>query len=398
MSYSTDKLPPERGPRAAPRKGRYGGFGGGGFGGAGADGGWDNPPGRYHPSVGKWRSPPILPPMANSNYRHPTSGWTKVRDCNRRPGSPPYAPCSPAPTQDIGYRLFGGRNPAVPACGGGAVSNIQPLGSSLAVPAGFCTLMIGTNVLCGAQRYERQDVWYWLNPAVANTSCPGSTITTQAATVPVPGGIPLTFPSQPFPDPNRQRRSPAFPPFVPPAVPGPPVLPGNLPWAKSFGRSGSKGEQPSRKEPPKPRVKERKFRSFAARLGVAFFRILDSLSESAEVVDAFYDALPPDVKSRWSKGRDKRGFIDSAGQYGIDGADWKLQALWHNWHKVDATQAVKNIVKNEVEDRVIGAYSRFLPRNTVNALNFIGPDGQRLSHEAIVAMQVKKILAALGLE
>ena len=138
--------------------------------------------------------------------------------------------------------------------------------------------------------------------------------------------------------------------------------------------------------------------SRAARFGVVFFKTLDKISESAEVVDAFYDSLPDDVKKRWSKGRVNRSFLDNAGQYGIDGADWKLQALWENYGKIDVNKAVKNIIKNHIEDKIIGTYSRHLPRNTVNSLNFLDASGQRMSHEAIVAMQLKKVFAALGLE
>ena len=82
-------------------------------------------------------------------------------------------------------------------------------------------------------------------------------------------------------------------------------------------------------------------------------------------VDAIFKALPKDVQRRWSKGRGTIG--ENFGQYGTAGADWKLQALWHNWHRVDAEQAVRNILKNFVEDAMIGATQKHLPRNVVKA-------------------------------
>src|SRR3546814_8177011 len=87
--------------------------------------------------------------------------------------------------------------------------------------------------------------------------------------------------------------------------------------------------------------------STLARIGISIFKVLDSVSEAAEVVDALYEALPEDVKKRW--GRDRRPG-DSFGQYGLEGADWKLEALYYNWSKVDSEQAVKNLVKNRSEE------------------------------------------------
>jgi hypothetical protein len=104
--------------------------------------------------------------------------------------------------------------------------------------------------------------------------------------------------------------------------------------------------------PPPANTKEQKttLRKFAAVLTKA----LDTVSEYAEIIDALYDALPDDVKDRWGKGRKERPG-DQAGQYGIDGADWKLQALYANWHRLDTEKAVLNIIKNEIEDRLHGA-------------------------------------------
>ena len=117
-------------------------------------------------------------------------------------------------------------------------------------------------------------------------------------------------------------------------------------------------------------------------IGIATYKALDAVSEGAEVVDAVYDALPADVRKRWEKERfpDARWVRDkntgkwervgverpgdSFGQYGIDGADWKLQALYYNWHKVDVEKAIKNIIKNELSDRVIGGIQSGLPKNS----------------------------------
>ena len=139
---------------------------------------------------------------------------------------------------------------------------------------------------------------------------------------------------------------------------------------------------PVKREPPRRGEKQRKVMTKTKAIGIALYKALDAVSESAEVVDAVYDALPADVRKRWEKERfpDARWVRDkntgkwervgverpgdNFGQYGIDGADWKLQALYYNWHKVDVEKAIKNIIKNELSDRVIGGIQAGLPKNS----------------------------------
>ena len=137
-----------------------------------------------------------------------------------------------------------------------------------------------------------------------------------------------------------------------------------------------------RRRRPRKRERQRKPMTRTKAIGIAMYKALDGVSEGAEVVDAVYDALPADVRKRWEKERfpDARWVRDkntgkwervgverpgdNFGQYGIDGADWKLQALYYNWHKVDVEKAIKNIIKNELSDRVIGGIQAGLPKNS----------------------------------
>lgn len=189
-------------------------------------------------------------------------------------------------------------------------------------------------------------------------------------------------------DPNIMRQLPGSEPY--PAEPPPAPLPdpagGEWQW-RSDGPPNPP-PRPHMRQPPRGRNKERKARSRSAAVGIALFRALDWISEAAEVVDALYDALPADVKARWGRGRDGRGFVDQAGQYGIDGADWKLQALYHNWHKVDVPLAIKNIVKNGVEDKVIGGISRTVPKQVINAFERQLPAGKSISPELYISQFV----------
>jgi len=154
--------------------------------------------------------------------------------------------------------------------------------------------------------------------------------------------------------------------------------------------------------PPGKGVKEAGKRRTSARLGRLLFKALDDISESCEVVDALYDALPNDVKKAamkkagyvWSpsagkyvlpgdgslKASDKttegfrpagagsRSFVDQFGQYGLDGCDWKAQALYDHADKLDVCGGVQNILKNYLEDKIHGVTHRFRPKNTVNGL------------------------------
>ncbi len=109
----------------------------------------------------------------------------------------------------------------------------------------------------------------------------------------------------------------------------------------------------ARSTPPPKGTKELK--SNAGKYGAAIARLLDRISEGSEVIDAIYKALPADVRKRWEKGRDLDRQGDQAGQYGISGADWKIQAIWHNVLKIDANKALQNILLNEFSDKLYGA-------------------------------------------
>lgn len=168
-------------------------------------------------------------------------------------------------------------------------------------------------------------------------------------------------------NPNLMRALPSAEPVVsvvPDAAPTTSVPSAQI-WSSSAPRVRL-GVSPRR--PADHGTKERKALSKGQALAIALFRALDQTSEAAEIVDAFFEALPKDVQKRWSRNRPNRQFIDAAGQYGIDGADWKMQALYYNWDKVDLDQAVKNVIWNHYEDKLYGAIHRNLPRNTINAL------------------------------
>jgi len=159
----------------------------------------------------------------------------------------------------------------------------------------------------------------------------------------------------------------------------------NTPRALSRGavvvRGGGPGGggptiSPAKPGPPSPPGRGRRERK-----GVSTMRtvlsMLDTLSEAAEVVDAVFEALPKKVQRKWKCNR--KGFIDAAGQYGIDNADCKIKAIFWNIHKIDMEQAVKNIIANEIQDRVIGGIARASPVNVGRATD----EGQKAVNELL---------------
>lgn len=212
------------------------------------------------------------------------------------------------------------------------------------------------------------------NPAIADNRTRQRYENLRAPQTSMPGRWYMPEP-EPWTDPNVQRAQPSLRPAPSPqemydfdtAVQEQTEAALNrLPpsQTRTFEQTAYRVSRPLR-QPPRGRSRERKFLSKSMQLLIALFKGLDSLSEVSELVDAFYDALPKHIKDAWKQ--KSRGLLDNAGQYGIDGADWKLQALYHNWKSVDPQKAVKNVVNNHLQDQLLGAAHKNLPRNEGNA-------------------------------
>ncbi|WP_374412999.1 hypothetical protein [Novosphingobium colocasiae] len=123
--------------------------------------------------------------------------------------------------------------------------------------------------------------------------------------------------------------------------------------------------QPHRRQRPEAGERERKTITKSKKFVLGVFAALDTVSELSEIIDAFYDALPDRIKKRYQQKR--RGPIDSFGQYGIDGADWKIRVVWYNFSKIDAERALLNLMNNAFQDQLHGLIHRGLPRNSGDA-------------------------------
>lgn len=184
---------------------------------------------------------------------------------------------------------------------------------------------------------------------------------------PLPEHTGLPHYRTPFDNPNVVRRLPSVRPAPEPQPQREPEKAAKFdPWqGREFSDGGVRYTNPTRSPPSSGEREPPKSISRSRKLAVMVFRSLDAVSEWAEIVDAAFEALPEKVQKRWK--RKSRGLIDSAGQYGIDGADWKLQAIFHNYMSLDVQTFVENIIKNNVEDDIIGAMNRARPRNSVSA-------------------------------
>ena len=175
--------------------------------------------------------------------------------------------------------------------------------------------------------------------------------------LPVPLGW---MPNNPFrpPNPNAERvlkpkgkADPVPPPARSPFAPEKPIRQFDIsptgkpmPWAPPA--------PPHRRAPPRQREKHTKGSSPTPQLGGQLAGALDKISEGCDMIDALYQALPPEVDKKWQCSRVAGGF---GGQYEVGGCNCKAAALWHNFHKLDLDAAVKNLLANELEDRLIGA-------------------------------------------
>lgn len=201
---------------------------------------------------------------------------------------------------------------------------------------------------------------------------------TDAANWPVRYYAPYAVPGfgvQPVNVPRVQEVPSAFPPEFPTEQPsnesepdGEPLQGLNSSIEFSVGTSEATNPRPRERTNPRqnPRERsprtERKVRSKTTRFAVALWHYMDKLSEASEVVDAFFAALPPEVQKKWEKKNERNWFGDQFGQYGIGGADWKLQALYYNWEKVDLIDALGNVGYNMLEDKVVGNIMKRLPK------------------------------------
>lgn len=84
--------------------------------------------------------------------------------------------------------------------------------------------------------------------------------------------------------------------------------------------------------PPRQRERERKINSGSL---VAATAIYGALTESIDAVDSIYEAIPSSARR-------------ASGPIG------KVEAIYANFDKIDWVEAIKNLLENQLEDRIVG--------------------------------------------
>lgn len=97
---------------------------------------------------------------------------------------------------------------------------------------------------------------------------------------------------------------------------------------------------------PPPRVKEKKYVASLSQ-GHIIARIANVVTEGNDFVNAVYDALPDDVKRKWHSRLDTR-----------------LKVIFENFHRLDLTDVLVNILENQVEDLAFGTAGKYLGKAT----------------------------------
>lgn len=169
-------------------------------------------------------------------------------------------------------------------------------------------------------------------------------------------------------NPNIQRRLPGERPPPQRSPESPPDSPPDFPPIKKtfYPNVPTTVGDPAGRQPPRRGEREKKV--LQRGMTAILLNVLDNVSEYAEIVDAFYDALPPRVRKRRPCDA-KRGLLDNAGQYGIDNADCKARVLYDNWHLLDPAEALLNVMKNVAADQLHGLIHKTLPNNSGAAFN-----------------------------
>jgi len=137
------------------------------------------------------------------------------------------------------------------------------------------------------------------------------------------------------------RRDPYF--IQPQVVP----IPGTVPWGVPHsqvttitpGVQTVTNSKPYFRKPPGKRVKERKFVLGLDRmspLGIA----VNVITESADVIEALYFAIPPRLRGRAKT------------------PQARLEAIYRNFLHIDVSTALKNLLVNEIGDRIVGRVGR----------------------------------------
>lgn len=203
-------------------------------------------------------------------------------------------------------------------------------------PLGEGWAKVGTGAVDLRIPYEWPNVYPYAPPQPVPAVMPWLDPLAQPVNAPQPAPQPMPWPIGPARSPNPMRdpweqRQVGPGRVVRPRAPNDRIV-------IEPGKGVRVDSPPYRPGPPPRGTKERKF--IANLDGRSLIgRIVNFASESADWIDAFYDALP-------------------ANRRGVVGAFDKARAVIDDFDEIDLGKAFQNVVENEVEDRIFGAFGK----------------------------------------
>jgi hypothetical protein len=143
--------------------------------------------------------------------------------------------------------------------------------------------------------------------------------------------------------------------------------------------TGTKSEIPPthRLKPPPPRERERKVRVGNTAIYSLVGAAINHVTETCDLIAAFYKALPAEF--RYGRKLHKKGGEGFFKPYKNPGCPKMWLAVAANWSKVDLNQALRNLVKNEVEDHAIGKLNSGANQSLGNNPYYRGLRGQGIT-------------------
>jgi len=111
---------------------------------------------------------------------------------------------------------------------------------------------------------------------------------------------------------------------------------------------------PTPREPPGPGEKERKVQ---VKVGGAAAKIINFATESLDLINALYDALPYEFRPGYYKLHGKGGKVFYKKRW--NASQWqRMKALYEHWDKVNVPDALKNVLWNDLMDRAFGKWGQ----------------------------------------
>lgn len=123
-------------------------------------------------------------------------------------------------------------------------------------------------------------------------------------------------------------------------------------WSVSIGPRGAPNTAPGSHtmQPPSkapPQLKERKVRM--SQTAGSVLKMVSELTEAVDFIDALYKALPDSAKPRYRGTKYVRRVVSP---------HEKARALFDNFEDLDISDAIYNLIANEIEDQIYGRVGR----------------------------------------